>query len=274
MKKIQFSILLFSILFASNLLIAQVDPAPNEDPKAGCDDWWIGNCGPASSIYRNGSVGIGLTAAADSWAKLQVRGNVSVTGSIRGLNSSDQFVIQGSKATDSYYIGSYFQLYGEESTFPGRVTIGTRGDDAEFKIVHNNHSAGTWVTNFRVKPDGKVIIGGENTAEPSAGYRLAVAEGIQTQRVKVCASASAWCDYVFEKDYERKSIKQVENYIAENKHLPNVPSAKEVEENGINVAEMDATLLRQIEELWLHIIDLKKENEALKKEVNNLKSTK
>jgi hypothetical protein len=47
-----------------------------------------------------------------------------------------------------------------------------------------------------------------------------------------------------------------------------VPSAQDVAKDGIDVAQMDAALLRQIEELWLHVIDLQKENEALRKELN------
>ena len=61
-----------------------------------------------------------------------------------------------------------------------------------------------------------------------------------------------------------------EEFVKENKHLPNVPSAQEVSENGIDLIEMDITLLRQVEELWLHVMELKKENETLKNQIKNL----
>lgn len=73
-----------------------------------------------------------------------------------------------------------------------------------------------------------------------------------------------WPDYVFKSDYELTPIKEVEAYIKEHSHLPNVPSQAEISKNGINVAEMDAILLRKVEELTLYIIKLEKEVDALK----------
>lgn len=79
-----------------------------------------------------------------------------------------------------------------------------------------------------------------------------------------------WPDYVFKPDYQLTPIKEVEAYIQEHSHLPNVPSQAEISKDGINVAEMDAILLRKVEELTLYIIKLEKEVEALK-EVNQQK---
>jgi len=102
-------------------------------------------------------------------------------------------------------------------------------------------------------------------------YGLYVGKGILTEKVKVATvNSNDWADYVFEKDYDLNSTKEVEQFIKENKHLPNVPSAKEVSQSGIDMVKMDATLLRQIEELWLHVIELKKENDELKKEIKVL----
>lgn len=74
-------------------------------------------------------------------------------------------------------------------------------------------------------------------------------------------------DYVFAKDYNLMSLYEVEKYINKNSHLPEVPSAKEVEENGVNIGDMQSILLRKIEELTLYVIELKKENDNLKKKV-------
>ncbi len=119
--------------------------------------------------------------------------------------------------------------------------------------------------------NGSTLVGNGSVSTPE-GYKLYVTEGILTEKLKIAdASGIDWADYVFEEDYDRNTTDEVEAFIKANKHLPNVPSAKEVSENGIDVAEMDATLLRQIEELWLHVIELKKENEALKAEMTELK---
>lgn len=111
---------------------------------------------------------------------------------------------------------------------------------------------------------GKVVIGAAGTNQP-AGYRLYVQEGVLTEKVKVAVRNSAnWADYVFDENYKMKDLAEVEAFVKENKHLPNFPSAQEMVENGLDVATMDAKLLEKIEELTLYLIEMKKENEALK----------
>ena len=65
-------------------------------------------------------------------------------------------------------------------------------------------------------------------------------------------------DYVFEEGYDLSTLEEVEAYIKDNKHLPEVPSAKEMEENGIELAQMNMLLLKKIEELTLHLIEQNK----------------
>lgn len=125
---------------------------------------------------------------------------------------------------------------------------------------------------IRLQADGKVQIGLVSTP---GDYKLYVEEGILTEKLLIATNGSMnWADYVFEEDYDLNTTEEVETFIKENKHLPNVPSAKEVSKNGVDMVEMDATLLRQIEELWLHVIELKKENDTLKEEVKTLQSNK
>jgi trimeric autotransporter adhesin len=104
------------------------------------------------------------------------------------------------------------------------------------------------------------------------GYRLYVADGILTEKVKVALKSSAnWADYVFQADYNLRSLREVETFIQKNGHLPGVPSATEVVKNGIDVATMDAKLLEKIEELTLYLLQLKKDNEALRTDLEALK---
>lgn len=83
--------------------------------------------------------------------------------------------------------------------------------------------------------------------------------------------ANVWADYVFQPHYDLKTLEQVEKHIKENGHLPNIPSAKEVKEKGINLAEMDSKLLEKIEELTLYSIEQNKEIKKLKEENRSLK---
>ncbi len=78
-------------------------------------------------------------------------------------------------------------------------------------------------------------------------------------------------DYVFEDDYELRSLEELEIFIQTNKHLPGIPSAEEVKESGMNAGEMQTKLLEKIEELTLYAIDLKKENAELRKLVQKMK---
>jgi ribosomal protein S15P/S13E len=70
---------------------------------------------------------------------------------------------------------------------------------------------------------------------------------------------------VFEADYKLTDLRSVEKYIRQNKHLPEMPSAKEVEEKGISVGDNQALLLKKIEELTLHLININKKQQAMRR---------
>ena len=104
---------------------------------------------------------------------------------------------------------------------------------------------------------GDYAIGAEKWA---TGYRLSVDGKIACEEVMVDLSGS-WPDYVFQPEYELKSLEEVQNHINEKGHLPGVPSAEEVEENGIQVGEMNKVLMEKVEELTLYILE---QDKALK----------
>ena len=104
-----------------------------------------------------------------------------------------------------------------------------------------------------------------NGATTSNNYKLAVNSGILCEELKVMADVPS-SDYVFEPTYKLKPLSEVEAFVTENKHLPDVPSAKEFKDNGYKIGEMDNLLLQKIEELTLYIIDLQKQIEELRQE--------
>ncbi|HWB62503.1 MAG TPA: hypothetical protein VG603_03260, partial [Chitinophagales bacterium] len=118
-----------------------------------------------------------------------------------------------------------------------------------------------------LKIAGNVQIGDVTTPCASGScYSLYVEKGILAERFK-CAlktDGTNWSDYVFDRSYKLMDIDSFEKFLAKNKHLPDIPSAKEVGQNGIDLAEMDAKLLAKIEELSLYIIGLQKEIDKLK----------
>ena len=113
---------------------------------------------------------------------------------------------------------------------------------------------------------GNVGIG---TISPDA--KLAVSGQVHAQEVKVSIAVPG-PDYVFDKNYKLSSLEEIKNYIDQNKHLPEIPSAKEMEKNGIQLGEMNMLLLKKIEELTLYVIELKEENENTKGQMKIMKS--
>jgi len=78
---------------------------------------------------------------------------------------------------------------------------------------------------------------------------------------------TGWSDFVFDENYDLPNLEKVESYIQANKHLPEIPSAKEVQEQGIAVSEMLAKHMQKIEELTLYVIKLNNENESLRAKI-------
>lgn len=126
-----------------------------------------------------------------------------------------------------------------------------------------------------LRDDGKIGMGATN--DPGDGnfcasafngnYRLYVNGGILTTKVKVANYCSAsWADYVFAPDYALTPLADVETYIKEHSHLPNIPSAMDIEKEGLDIADMQSKQMAKIEELTLYMIGMKKEIDELKKQ--------
>ncbi|MFM8739435.1 MAG: TMF family protein, partial [Cytophagales bacterium] len=115
---------------------------------------------------------------------------------------------------------------------------------------------------------GNVGIG---TTAPDA--KLAVKGTVHANEVKVDLNVPG-PDYVFENGYDLMSLEETKAYLDANKHLPEVPSAKEMEKNGVQLGEMNMLLLKKVEELTLHLIEMKKENEELKSRVEKIENKK
>ncbi|MBI1289265.1 MAG: hypothetical protein GC178_16990 [Flavobacteriales bacterium] len=163
--------------------------------------------------------------------------------------------------------------FGGEEFFlekPNSCCDGTNTSSSGFACADTNEVIrGRWVNDtslVHVCSDIQVGIGTDIVPQ---GYALGVAGKIIAEEVEVQLSTN-WPDYVFESEYEKLSLDELRTFISENGHLPDVPSAKEIEENGVSLGEMDAVLLRKIEELTLYMLELKQENEQLKKVVEEL----
>jgi hypothetical protein len=119
-------------------------------------------------------------------------------------------------------------------------------------------------TVLMAKSGGKV---GIRTSEPL--YPLDVNGIVRATEIKVEAQTA---DFVFEDDYQLKSLEEVEQFVQENKHLPDVPSAKQMEENGVGLAEMNKLLLQKVEELTLYMIEMQKIMKEQNIRINDLEN--
>lgn len=112
--------------------------------------------------------------------------------------------------------------------------------------------------------DGKILMGPILTG--ASGYLLNVAGKVIAEEVRVQLNA-AWPDYVFADNYNLRPLSEVEQYIKQNKHLPEFKKATEIEKEGADLGETQRKLVEKVEELTLYVIELNKQIEELKKKV-------
>ncbi|WP_461639631.1 hypothetical protein [Labilibaculum euxinus] len=124
-------------------------------------------------------------------------------------------------------------------------------------IYFSTYNEGNWKQRFFVKNNGNVGIG---TISPKS--KLDVAGTIRAAEIKVKAQTA---DFVFEDNYQLRSLVEIEQFVQTNKHLPDIPSAKEMKEDGVGLAEMNKLLLQKVEELTLYTIKQEREIIKLKK---------
>lgn len=145
--------------------------------------------------------------------------------------------------------------------------------DAELEVYCGGDKSGIKVfgdagTEFKIDEHG-MYIGTATSFTTIGGVQTwkVVCDWLSTDKVMIKDWTIEAPDYVFNKDYKLRSLKDVEKYITENNHLPEVPSAESMKKEGVDLSELNMTLLKKIEELTLYTIQQQKEIEMLKKEI-------
>lgn len=248
-------------------------------------DLWFGDDNDSKFyIADDGHVGIGTVTPSYT---LDVSGSLGVSDNVQ-INPTKEYLPFSTFASssaigfsDGYiemaeHLGSPFFVFGSNVVRRGagvREVI-KNGDARELAMTASgtlvyrtvlDATAGDLVGNefvdrFVVTRTGEMGIG---TTSPS--NKLEVNGTIRSKEVVV--EATNWPDYVFEEDYDLPTLSEIEAFIKANKHLPEVPSAKEMEANGISLGEMNMLLLKKIEELTLITIQQQKQiNELIKRD--------
>ncbi len=203
--------------------------------------------GTGDHYIASGNIGIGTTSPG---SKLDIKRTSSGKAlQLLGENLDVDFHI----GHDGNISGFYWRYKGSQSGNNNDLQLWTNNVTSADKQVYNIHQDGN------IKFLQKVSIG----CEVMSGYELSVKGTISCGEIKV-EDVSGWADFVFEEGYDLMPLQELDNYIKENNHLPEIPTEKDVKENGISVGEMNAKLLQKIEELTLYVIELKKENEEQK----------
>ena len=199
-------------------------------------------------VSTDGKVRIGTGSAAPTNA-LEVNGTVASTGlKISNLAGSTSKVLIVD--TDGQVQSANYSALGDNmGNHTATQNINLNGK----KIVNGSSTNGLYVGT-----NGNVRIGA-GTGNPSKALEV---NGVVRSK-EVLVEATGWADFVFEDDYNLMSLAEIEQYVKQHRHLPEIPSAKEVEENGIGLGEMNALLLQKIEEMTLHMIELEKRLEEL-----------
>lgn len=191
-------------------------------------------------------------------------------------------------ANTAYPSGSAFTLRPQQLFLNVWNHGSTLNPPADVYSVLFNYNFPTWnSTTSSFKDDGtfyirdKVYIGTESLAAgvhppffPGGSYKLAVKGSILAQELVIDARAITWPDFVFDPGYNLQPLDELEKQLVSQRHLPGIPSAKDVEEKGLAIGDLQSKLLQKIEELTLYVIQLKKENDILSKRIGQIELSK
>jgi hypothetical protein len=187
-------------------------------------------------------IGIGTSAPAEA---LDLNGNLLCSGNIKGGRTGwEPFkIMANSSETD----GAHISLANNSSN-AGSVKFYSTGENGRIEFHNQNFQV------MSIRGDNNIYMG-----NPETTTNLFVNGEINANLVRV--NTDEWWDCVFNDGYALKPLTEVEAFIKERGHLPDLPPETEVLQNGIDLAKMNALLLKKVEELTLYVIELEKKIE-------------
>ncbi len=206
----------------------------------------IGVYNPQYALDINGIIFLHTVDDGSRWLRsyLYYGGHSLVVGSPVGLHTNNSLdLFPGGEDVNTDTLTSQIRMYNAINS-----TI-------HEEMIHINTNDHCWFKN-----NGNIGIG---TWSPQ--YKLDVLGSIHASEIIVDATGA---DYVFDNNYNLPSLKEIEYYINENKHLPDIPSATEMEQNGVSLNKLTIILLQEIEELTMYTIQQEKRIQELEQQLN------
>lgn len=201
----------------------------------------------SSGFNTSGKIGIGNITNPQS--KLHIKSDAKENAGI---------ILEPTNTTDMAFLQMYDANHKISVSINDGMSFVSRNDKMNFDASN-------------IKMNAKVAINTTEDFLKDANYALAVSGGILTTEVLV-KEVTEWYDFVFDDSYKLATFNELEDYIDKNGHLPDMPSEKEVLNDGYNMVEMDGLLLKKIEELTLYAIELNKLVEKQQEIIESLQS--
>lgn len=223
-----------------------------------------------NNVTIDKNIGIGTTTPT---VKLDVNGDAKVNAlHLRSTNPGGSWL-----NSNIYYPGHSLVIGSPEGNYshnyldlkPGGSPLGMVSSGITMWVAH---AIGNYEKKVQIRTTGHTYFNGGNVGIGTDNPQklLDVKGTIHAQNIEV--DLNGWSDFVFDKDYKLPTLLEVEAHINEHNRLPDIPSEKQVKEEGINIGEMQAKLLQKIEELTLYVIDQNKKIEEQQQQIETLKS--
>ncbi|AZI24052.1 hypothetical protein EA772_01340 [Pedobacter sp. G11] len=214
------------------------------------------------TVLDNGNVGIGIL---NPQSLLHVNGKTIINDNLKILGKDAAWAEGLLIVKPSGWSGIRLARHDPSTNnFEGNWALGynaTSGNDFSISNVRDGNQM-DYV--FHISAQTRNV--GIGTSTPNE--KLAVNGNIRAKEIKV--ETTNWPDYVFDEGYKIEKLGTLESYIKTNKHLPEMPSAKEVESEGVELGDIIKRLLKNQEELTLHLIEKNKEIINLEKRLSDL----